>query len=90
MAIKLGIGWGPLEDTPADEIPNLDQEEPRATYRDWLPEATKIVVCCIGNHSYPGERFNTRDDARREVRRRYGRILEANYVKGRAFFRVTK
>ena len=80
---------GPTQVTP-DHIPTADQQVPVATYVDWLPKDTQVVVCRIANDLYPGKRYESRDAALVDVRRVYGRILEANYVPGRAFFRVRK
>lgn len=72
----------------ADHIPTLDNDVPVATYTDWDPKDTRIIVCAIATSAYPGERYETRDRARAATELKYGRILEANYVPGRAFFRV--
>lgn len=79
---------GPSE-TTQDYVPSLDQEVPVATHRDWRPEETRVISCRISNDLYmKDERFESREEARRAIARRHGRILEANYVPGRAFFRV--
>jgi hypothetical protein len=80
---------GPTE-TAHDFIPTLDQDAPVASYTDWRKEDTRIVTCRIANDVYPGERFDTREEAHRAITRRHGKILEANYTPGRAFFRVRK
>lgn len=76
--------------TASDFIPTVHQTEPVATYRDWDPATTKVIRCCISNSLYPGERYESRDEAYKAVQARHGRILEANYVPGQAFFRVKK
>jgi hypothetical protein len=68
----------------------MDQEVPVATHRDWDPAKTRIVTCRIANDLYRDERFETRGEAVAAITRRHGRILEANYVPGRAFFRVKR
>lgn len=80
----------PFTDAAPDHVPTLDQDAPVATYQDWTDEDTRIVTCRIGNDIYPGERYETRDEARAATELKYGRILVANYVQGRAFFRVFK
>jgi hypothetical protein len=77
-------------DVAVDLVPTADQTDPVATYADWRKEDTRIVVCRIATDAYPGERFETRDEAVAAIRARHGRILEANYVPGRAFLRVPK
>lgn len=69
-------------------LPTVDQDIPVATYEDWTPEQTRIVNYRIANNYYPGEYAETRDKAYAMATVKYGRILEANYVPGRAFFRV--
>lgn len=76
-----------------DRVPSLDQAdegEPAATYPDYNKRNTRVVCCRIANDAYPGERFESRDDAHSAITKRFGKILEANYVPGRAFFRVLK
>lgn len=80
---------GPTE-LAADHVPTVDQESPFASYRDWKTEDTRVVSCRIANDTYPGRRYDTREEALRDTQRAHGRILEANYVPGRAFFRVRK
>lgn len=78
-----------LTETSADVVPTLDSKEPAASYKDWDPAATRIIACRIANDLYlRDERFESRDEARAAIQLRHGRILEANYVPGRAFFRV--
>lgn len=72
------------------ELPTIDSEEPSNSYEDWKPEDTKIVVCRIANDKYPGVFYETREEALNATTCMHGRILEANYVPGRAFFRVRK
>jgi hypothetical protein len=73
-----------------DLVPTVDQDVPLATYCDWRKEDTFIVRCAISNNVYPGPRFESRDDARIATERKHGRILEANYLPGQAFFRVMR
>lgn len=80
---------GPTE-LAVDHVPTADQTDPVATYTDWRTEDTRVVTCTIGEAPYRGERFDTREAARHAIEARHGRILEANYVPGRAFFRVLK
>lgn len=80
---------GPAELAP-DLVPTVDQETPVATYQDWRREDTFVVQCAIANSTFPGTRYETRDEALRAVAKKHGRILEANYTPGRAFFRVRK
>jgi hypothetical protein len=81
---------GPTELAPPVRIPTVYSNEPTATYHDWRPADTRVITCRIGNDLYPGERFESRDEALEAVKLRYGRVLEANYVPGRAFFRVQR
>lgn len=78
---------GPTE-TALDLVPTGDQTEPVATYCDWNIYNTRVVCCAIGNSLYSGDRYETRDEAYKATAAKYGRIVEANYVPGRAFFRV--
>lgn len=80
---------GPAELAP-DLVPTVDQEVPVATYCDWRREDTMVVQCAIANSTFPGKRYDTRDEALRETAKKYGRVLEANYTPGRAFLRVMK
>ncbi len=73
-----------------DHVPQMDQEVPVASHRDWLKSQTRVVTCRIANDLYKDERFETRDEAIAAITKRHGRILEANYVPGRAFFRVKR
>jgi hypothetical protein len=73
-------------------VPSLDQAEPLATYQDWDPKDTKVVVYFIGGspRGSNGLWALTRDNALRQAKLTYGRVFEANYVPGRAFFRVKR
>jgi len=72
-----------------DLVPTVDQETPVATYLDWTPEGTVIKVYAV-NSSYPGIQADSRSQAKAHCELVFGRILEANYVPGRAFFRVAR
>jgi hypothetical protein len=77
--------------TPPPSVPTIDDEEPVVMeYPDWCEEDTEVVTCRIANDNYKGRRFETYGEARRTVLAERGRILEQNYVPGRAFFRVLK
>lgn len=80
----------PEAELAPDIVPRLDDEAPEGSYRDWDPAKTRIVQYRVGNDYYPGEYAPTRDAALASAKQKYGRILEANYVRGRAFFRVSK
>lgn len=80
---------GPTE-LQADHVPTVDQETPFASYKDWRAEDTRVITVRIANDMYPGVRYESREEALTAVRRAHGRILEANYVPGRAFLRVPK
>jgi hypothetical protein len=80
---------GPTE-MAVDTVPRVDDTEPAASYQDWSKADTRVITCRIANDVYPGPRYDTRDAAFRAVQREHGRIYEANYVPGRAFFRVKK
>lgn len=84
---ELEVVDGLSEVQPA-RIPTSDQTVPLATYQDWDPAETRIVLCRIGNDIYPGDRYESRDDAIAGTTQKHGRVLEANYTPGRAFFRV--
>jgi hypothetical protein len=79
-----------LTEVTTDHVPRYDAEVPVANYRDWDPTATRIIACAIANDVYPGPKYPNRDAARRDIETKHGRILEANYVPGRAFFRVKR
>lgn len=74
--------------SPPNRIPTVDDEEPKATYQTWSKENTEIKTYAVDNTVYPGIRAETRDAARKHCTENFGEILEANYVPGRAFFRV--
>lgn len=80
----------PVPDLALDLVPSIDQEVPLATYKDWRDEDTRVITYRIGNNLYPGKFAETRDLARVDCQLNHGRILESNYVQGRAFFRVRK
>lgn len=80
----------PEPELAVDAVPSLDQPAPVATYQDWAPEDTRVVMYAVGNNYYPGKFAETRDAARIDCELVHGRILEANYIRGRAFFRVNK
>jgi hypothetical protein len=73
-----------------DHVPSLDSAQPVGTYPDWSAADTEIVTYRVGNDVYPGIRAESREAARSHCEANRGRILEANYVRGRAFFRVAK
>lgn len=74
-----------------DLVPTLDDLAPVATYPDWTRDKTRVISCRIASNLYlKDEWFPTRDIARNTIAARHGRILEAYYVPGRAFFRVFK
>ena len=78
-------------ETAQDHVPTMDQEAPVASHPDWVRSQTRVISCRIANDLYPkDERFETRADALAAITKRHGRILEANYVPGRAFFRVKR
>ena len=77
-------------DTEPDFVPTADQSIPLATYPDWVPGETRIIQCRIGNDLYSGDRYESRDEARAATELKYGKVLEANYTPGRAFFRVRR
>lgn len=83
-----------IQDGPSelviDRVPTVDDEVPTGTYVDWNAGDTRVIVCAIGNDMYPGRRFATRDAAVKAITAEHGRILEANYVPGRAFLRVKR
>jgi hypothetical protein len=81
---------GPTEMAPPEQIPHLSQDVPVATYRDWSPKDTRVITCRIANDIYPGTRYESREEAKAAVELVHGKVLEANYVPGRAFFRVFK
>lgn len=86
----LQIDDEPVTELAPDLVPTLDQNVPVGTYKDWKAEDTKVVCYSIGNTLYPGKYAESRDAARADCQLIHGRIFEANYVQGRAFFRVAK
>jgi len=84
----------PEENSPIeialDAIPSVDDEIPRAVYKDWTPEQTKVITYSVGGLGYRGILVATRDEAVRHAVAMYGKVLEANYVPGRAFLRVMR
>lgn len=73
-----------------DVVPTVDEAEPVATYPDWRKEDTVVLTYRIGNDIYPGKFAETREEAKADATLIHGRVLEENYVQGRAFFRVLK
>lgn len=75
-------------------VPTMEQEVPVATYIDWKKEDTHVVTFQIGSAGITQRNTvghcATRSQADAECAKRFGRILEANYVPGRAFYRVMK
>ena len=72
-----------------DHIPTVDQEVPVASYADWRREDTRVIAVSIANSLYrKDERFESREEAKAAIQLRHGKILEEQYVPGRAFFRV--
>lgn len=72
-------------------VPTLELESPAkvpVTYQDWRKEDTKVITYTIGNSFYKGIQVESREEAQRHCEMMHGRILEANYVQGRAFYRV--
>ena len=85
------INDDPVPDVQPDLVPTCDDGEPVATYRDWRPEFTRVLTYRIGNDLYPRDpRVESRDEAMADAVRRFGRVLEANFVPGRAFLRVPR
>lgn len=80
----------PVTVMQVDVVPTVDAEAPVATYPDWKREDTIIVTYAIGNTYYKGKFAETREAALADAQLVHGRVLEANYVQGRAFFRVQK
>lgn len=84
-----------IEDIPVvvlakDQVPTVDQEVPLASYQDWKRSDTEVVTYTIGNNIYKGIYAHSREEAKAHCELTRGRILEANYVPGRAFFRVQR
>ena len=88
-----GCGDDETVEVAPNLVPDIDQESPVATYPDWRHEDTKVVTYQIGlipptktsDHWAVG-----RPQAKADAETRYGRVYEANYVPGRAFFRVKR
>ena len=73
------------------EQPTVDSDVPRSSdYPDWKMEDTFVVTATIANDFYKGRRFESREDALAYYTGKYGKVLGAQYVPGRAFFRVLK
>lgn len=89
MEAALEIIDGPPE-LAEDFVPHVDQPAPVATYRDWKMEDTCVVTYSIRNDVYKGRPADSREEALADCRLVFGRVLEANYMPGRAFFRVFK
>jgi hypothetical protein len=79
-----------ITEVTQDLVPTRDQEEPIASYPDWRKEDTQVITYRLGNDAYPGIYAENRDEALSLCKAVYGRVLEANYVPGRAFLRVFK
>ena len=78
-----------------DHVPTLDQADdnapPPVTYKDWVPEQTRVVVYTTAPHKYPKDRTAvSRAQALAECKLLFGRVLEANYLPERFFFRVRR
>jgi hypothetical protein len=74
-------------------VPTINHENAAkvpVTYQDWRKEDTKVITYAIGNAVYKGIQVESREEAVKHCELHRGRILEANYVQGRAFFRVLK
>ena len=80
----------PTPELAHDAIPDASQEEPIATYRDWNPYETRVVVYAVGGSTYPGIKVGSRAQALAHCRATYGPVVGANYVHGRAFLRVRR
>lgn len=80
----------PLTVMAEDAVPMVDDSAPVATYPDWLAEDTLILTYRIGNNYYQGKQADSREAAKLDAIATYGRVLEENYVLGRAFFRVPR
>lgn len=83
----------PLVVIAEDKVPTADAEKPDATYRDWDRERTIVRTYWVGGPEpaaslRPIHWAPSRDDARADVRAKYGRILEENHLPGRSYFRV--
>jgi hypothetical protein len=82
----------PVTVMAADVVPTVDSHEPGVvvSYPDWSKDDTRIVVYAIGNAVYKGKFAESREEAMADALLVHGRVFEANYVQGRAFFRVPK
>lgn len=80
----------PITVIAEDVVPTVDSEQPVATYPDWNKEDTLILTYRIGNNYYTGKQAESREAAKADAIAMYGRVLEENYVQGRAFFRVPR
>lgn len=80
----------PLTVIQVDAVPTVDQEVPVASYPDWTKADTVIKTYAVGNSIYKGIPAATREAALAHCQQNFGQVLEANYVQGRAFFRVRK
>lgn len=73
-----------------DHVPTVDQAAPVSTYRDWDKADTRVVTYAVNNTVYRGKYAESREHALADCQAIHGRVLEANYMPGRAFFRVFK
>lgn len=78
-----------------DYVPTIDAVEasapPPVTYRDWLPQDTRVVVYTTDPARFPKDRpAVNRAQAKAQCELVFGRVLESNYVGDRCFFRVRK
>jgi hypothetical protein len=79
------------DETPADEVPSVDQETPTATYQDWRPEDTRVLVFTSDPGTYKKDLPCVDGaDAIRQCVMRYGRVLEVRKVPDRYFIRVRR
>ncbi len=80
-----------LPETPPDVIPTIDQEEPVASYQDWRPEDTRVVVYTTDPDRYPKDRVAP-DGVSAQVacENECGPILQVRTVPYRYFFRVRR
>lgn len=80
---------GPAE-VKESKIPRADHREPvTSEYPDYKLEETRVISVRIANDLYPNDpKFNSREEALEWAAEKYGRVLVAQYVPGRAFFRV--
>ena len=89
-SVRIHPDYEETVDMQVDLIPEVTQDEPVATYKDWRDNETRIVTYAIGSDFYKGIYAETRQKAKAHCELTYGKIYEANYVPGRAFFRVAK